>query len=110
MAPGRMPNHSARYSGRNMTQRVTPRQIVEELSRGNSPPRPLFVPMVFSLGAKLEDLPLASFLSNATKITNTARQIRTHLRADGFCCYFDPFLEVEALGATLDRTATSPAL
>jgi uroporphyrinogen decarboxylase-like protein len=104
-----MQNRSDRYFGLNMTQRATPREIVEELVRGNPPPRPLFAPVVFSLGAKLENLPLASFLRNATKITSAARQIRAHLGADGFCCYFDPFIEVEALGATLDWAATSPA-
>jgi hypothetical protein len=80
----------------------TPRQIVQELLQGNPPPRPLFLPIVFSLGARLENLPLRDFLANATKISNSLRQIRGHLRADGISCYFDPNLEAEALGATLE--------
>jgi uroporphyrinogen decarboxylase-like protein len=80
---------------------LTPRQILKGLLQGNPPPRPLFVPIVFSLGAKVENLPPRAFLCNATKITNSLRQIRTHLRSDGVSCYFDPYLEAEALGATL---------
>jgi hypothetical protein len=49
----------------------------------------------------VENLPLRAFLCNATKITNSLCQIRTHLRSDGVACYFDPYLEAEALGATL---------
>ncbi len=67
------------------------------------PPRPLFLPTVFSLGAKVENVPLGAFLGNPTKICSALRQMRTHLRADGVACYFDPYLEVEALGATLRR-------
>jgi len=81
---------------------ATPRQIVQELLHGTRPPRPLFLPIVFRLGAKLENLPLREFLGNATKISNSLRQIRGHLRADGISCYFDPNLEVEALGAATE--------
>ena len=84
-----------------MTENPTPRQMVDELLRGVPPPRPLFLPIVFSLGAKLENLPLSTFLGNATKISNSLRQIRSHLRTDGVASYFDPYLEVEALGAAL---------
>ncbi len=80
---------------------LTPRQMLKGLLQGTPPPRPLFLPIVFSLGAKVENLKLTAFLSNATKITNSLRQIRTQLRSDGVACYFDPFLEAEALGATL---------
>jgi hypothetical protein len=78
--------------------------MLKRLLQGTPPPRPLFLPIVFSLGAKVENLKLPAFLSNATKITNALRQIRTHLRSDGVACYFDPYLEAEALGATLQYT------
>ncbi len=84
---------------------LTPRQILKGLLQGAPPPRPLFLPIVFSLGAKVENLKLPVFLGNATKITNSLRQIRTHLRSDGVACYFDPYLEAEALGATLQYAA-----
>jgi len=86
--------------------------MLKGLLQGTPPPRPLFLPIVFSLGAKVENLPLRAFLCNATKITNSLRQIRTHLRSDGVSCYFDPYLEAEALGATLQYAADDqrPAL
>jgi hypothetical protein len=84
-----------------MNANLTPRQILKGLLQGTPPLRPLFLPIVFSLGAKVENLPLRAFLCNATKITNALRQIRTHLGSDGVACYFDPYLEAEALGATL---------
>jgi hypothetical protein len=91
---------------------LTPRQILKGLLLGTPPARPLFLPIVFSLGAEIENLKLAAFLGNATKITNSLRQIRTHLRSDGVACYFDLHLEAEALGATLQYAANHqpPAL
>jgi Uroporphyrinogen decarboxylase (URO-D) len=88
-----------------MNGNLTPRQILKGLLQGTPPPHPLFLPIAFSLGAKVENLPLRAFLCNATKITNSLRQIRTHLRSDGVACYFDPFLEAEAVGATLQYAA-----
>ncbi|MFZ0737483.1 MAG: uroporphyrinogen decarboxylase family protein [Candidatus Acidiferrales bacterium] len=88
-----------------MSESLTPRQMVKGLLRGIAPARPLLVPIVFSLGARLENLPLPTFLGNATKISNSLRQIRGHLRSDGVSCYFDPFLEAEALGGALQWTA-----
>ncbi len=78
-----------------------PRQAVKSLLQGTVPPRPLFLPIVFSLGARVENVPLRVFLANPTKISNSLRQVRAHLRADGVTCYFDPFLEAEALGGVL---------
>lgn len=76
--------------------------MVKGLLQGIAPPRPLFLPVVFSAGARVENQPLPAFLANPTKICNAQRQLRGPLRTDGFSCYFDSFLEVEALGATLD--------
>jgi hypothetical protein len=75
--------------------------MVKRLLQGIAPPRPLFLPIVFSSGARVENQPLPAFLANPTKICNAQRQLRGALRTDGYSCYFDPFLEVEALGATL---------
>jgi hypothetical protein len=56
------------------------------------------VPVIFSLGARLQNLPLQHFLANPTKIVNALRQIRSVLKVDGLTCYFDPLLEADALG------------
>jgi uroporphyrinogen-III decarboxylase len=75
--------------------------MLKGLVQGVEPPRPLFLPIVFSHAARIENLSLRAFLTNPTKISNSLRQIRAHLRSDGITCYFDPFLEAEALGGTL---------
>lgn len=76
--------------------------MLKALLQGAPPPRPLFLPIVFSLGARVENVPLRAFFSNPTKIFNSLRRMRAHLRADGVACYFDPYLEAEALGAAID--------
>jgi hypothetical protein len=97
-----------------MITQPTPRQIVKALLRGESPRRPLLLPIVFSLGARLEDLALRDFQCNPTKITRALVHIHNFLKVDGLACYFDPFLEAETLGCTLNwqagesRTLTCP--
>ena len=83
--------------------------MAKGLLNGISPPRPLLLPIVFSLGAKVENVPLGTFLGNPTKISNSLRQMRGYLRSDCATCYFDPCLEIEALGATLQRTSDDHA-
>jgi hypothetical protein len=84
-----------------MAGNPTARDILKGLLQGVPSPRPLFLPIVFSHAARVENLPLRAFLGNATKISNTLRQIRPRLHSDGIACYFDPFLEAETLGATV---------
>jgi Uroporphyrinogen decarboxylase (URO-D) len=75
--------------------------MMKSLLQGNWQARPLIVPIVFSLGARIENLSYRAYLDNPTKISNALRQVRTQLRTDGVSCYFDPLLEAEALGGTL---------
>ena len=93
-----------------MGARTHPRQAAKELLEGRAPARPLFLPIVFSLGARVESVPLRAFLANPTKIASALRQVRSHLPADGVTCYFDPLLEAEALGGTVEwETDEGPA-
>ena len=75
--------------------------MVKGLVQGVAPPRPLFLPIVFSHAARIENLSLRAFFTNPSKISNSLRQVRAHLRSDGITCYFDPFLEAEALGGVV---------
>jgi len=84
-----------------MAANLTARQLLAGLLKGAPQPRPLWMPIVFSLGSKTENLSLDAFLSNATKISNAMKQITGRLRSDGLSCYFDPYLEAEALGVEL---------
>ena len=77
---------------------LTPRAMIRTLLQGGLLPRPLLLPIVFSLGARLENLSPRAFLANATRIASSQRQIRNVLGLDGVTCYFDPYLEAEALG------------
>ena len=62
-----------------MAENIGARQIVKGLLQGIAPPRPLFLPIVFSHGARIENVPLRVFLTNPTKISNSLRQIRGRL-------------------------------
>lgn len=68
------------------------------------------MPLIFALAAKLEGVPLASFVVNPTKIANSLLALYQRLRLDGITCYFDLFLIVEALGCRLNWQTDSPAL
>ena len=48
---------------------MMPVPIVKALIQGKPPLRRLFVPLIFSLAAKLEVIPLSTFVSNPTKIS-----------------------------------------
>jgi uroporphyrinogen decarboxylase-like protein len=85
-----------------MARSPGPHELLKTILQGAAPPRPLFLPIVFSHAARIENLPLPVFLSKPTKIVQALRQMRGHLRSDGITCYFDPYLEIEALGAVLD--------
>jgi len=87
-----------------MESGLTPRQLAKELRNGVRPPRPLLLPLAFGLGAKVENIAPDLYRKNPTKIASALGQMRAPLRADGVTCYFDPFLETEALGAILHRS------
>ncbi len=88
-----------------MTELATPRAMIRAMVQGVPLPRPLLLPIVFSLGARLENLSLRAFLAKPTRIANALRQIRNVLTLDGVCCYFDPYLEAEALGCEVKWNA-----
>jgi hypothetical protein len=87
-----------------------PRSIVKALIEGKPPVRRLFMPLIFTLAAKLEDVPLSNFVVNPTKIANSLVAIYQRLRPDGVTCYFDLFLLAEALGCQLNLSTSPPAL
>src|ERR1700680_857313 len=89
---------------------MMPISIVKALIQGQPPARRLFVPLIFTLAAKLEDVPLSNFVVNPTKIANSLAAIHQRLRLDGVTCYYDLFLVAEALGCQLDLSTSPPAL
>ena len=87
---------------------MMPVQVVKALIQGKPPERRLFVPLIFSLAAKLEDIPLSTFVGNPTKIANSLVALYQRLHPDGVTCYYDLFMLVEALGGSLDWSEVSP--
>jgi hypothetical protein len=85
-----------------------PRSIVKALIEGKPPARRLFIPLIFTLAAKLEDVPLSNFVRNPTKIANSLVAVYQRLRLDGVTCYFDLLLIIEALGCRLDWSTSPP--
>jgi len=85
-----------------------PRSIVKALIGGKPPARRLFVPLIFALAAKLEDVPLSNFVVNPTKIANSLVAVYQRLHIDGVTCYFDLLLIAEALGCRLDWSTYPP--
>jgi hypothetical protein len=83
--------------------------MIKGLLQGNRQARPLIVPIVFALGARIENLSYRAYLDNPTKISNALRQIRTQFRTDGVSCYFDSLLEAEALGGAPEWDETNQA-
>jgi hypothetical protein len=75
----------------------------DRLKKGN-----LFVPLIFTFGAALEDMSLGEFLQEPTKISNTLRLIQRHFQVDGLVCYADNTLLAEALGCRVS-TASYPS-
>jgi hypothetical protein len=87
---------------------MMPIPTVKALLQGKPPVRRLFVPLIFSLAAKLEDIPLSTFMSNPTKISNSLVALYRRLHVDGVTCYYDLFIVAEALGCKLDWSAGIP--
>jgi hypothetical protein len=77
----------------------------DRLKKGN-----LFVPLIFSFGAALEDLPLDEFLEEPTKISNTLRMIQNYFQVDGVICYADSTALAEALGCGICKDTYPPTV
>ncbi len=87
-----------------------PRSIIRNLIRGQPPTRQLFIPLIFTLAAKLDGIPLPTFLTNPTKIANALTAIHHRLHTDGVVGYFDLTLVAEALGCQLDWHSVPPVI
>lgn len=88
----------------------SPRAIAKAVAHGQTRARPLFIPLLFSVAAKIEAIPLQTFLADPTKLANTITTVYRHLHPDGVIAYFDQTLEAEALGCRLTWDSTGPAV
>ncbi|WP_300458813.1 hypothetical protein [Desulfobacula sp.] len=67
----------------------------------------LFIPLVFSFGAKIENMPVEAFLRDPTKITNSLRAIQGHFQTDGILSYGYRQALSEALGIRSNNINTA---
>lgn len=84
---------------------MTSRTKKDRLRKGN-----LFIPLIFSFGAALEDLALDDFLNDPTKISNTMRLIQNHFQGDGAVSYADHTLLARSLGCNCRLEEYPPAV
>ncbi len=77
----------------------------ERLKKGR-----LFVPLIFSFGAALEDLTIERFLNDPTKISNTLRTIQSYFKVDGVVPYADTTLLAESLGCQVSAATYPPTV
>jgi len=64
--------------------------------------RPVFVPFVYGLAAKISQLPLQEILSDATYYTHSLEEAYELLKYDGIVNNFDSTLEAETFGCELE--------
>jgi len=64
--------------------------------------RPVFVPIVYRLAARIEQTPLLDMVSDPTSYANVLEGAYKLLKQDAIITNFDPTLEVESLGCQLD--------
>ena len=77
----------------------------ERLKKGG-----LFVPLIFSFGAVLEDMPLKEFLEDPTKLSNALRTIQNYFQVDGVVSYGDTTALSESLGYRLSKDRYPPVV
>ena len=67
-----------------------------------NPGRPVFVPIVYRLAARIEQMPLLDMVSDPTAYANVLDGAYKLLRQDGIVTSFDPTLEAEFFGCPVD--------
>ena len=70
----------------------------------------IFVPLIFSFGAVLEDISINEFLEDPTKLSNTLRTIQNYFQVDGVVSYGDTMALSESLGYPLSKDKYPPVV
>jgi len=65
--------------------------------------RALFVPLIFRLALKLEQVPWAEFSASASEAMFVLRSAQRLFKLDAVCAWFDTWLEAEAVGMSIVR-------
>ena len=78
------------------------REAFRKTMQLGNPGRPVFVPVVYRLAARIEQTPLMEMISDPTVFTNALDGAWKLLRQDGIVTSFDPTLEAEFFGCPVD--------
>jgi len=70
--------------------------------------RPLFIPILYTYAAKLAQIPVRRMLTDPTSLTKAISMAYQLLRYDAIVIPFDPTLEAETLGASVEFRPDSP--
>lgn len=81
------------------SSQVPARQWVHETAAGRNRPEPLIVPLAFRLAARVQERPIAAFLSDPTQLANGLLELFYALGADGIVC---------AMPAPAERASSEP--
>jgi hypothetical protein len=78
------------------------REAFRKTMQLSNPGRPVFVPIVYRLAARIEQVPLLDMVSDPTAYTNVLDGAFKLLGQDGIITNFDPTLEAEFFGCPVD--------
>ena len=81
---------------------MNPKVTFRNTLRLTNADRPVFVPFVYGLAAKISQLPLQEMISDASYYTNSLEDAYKLLQYDGIVNSFDSTLEAEAFGCELE--------
>jgi hypothetical protein len=82
--------------------KMNSRDAFRRTMQAANPGRPVFVPVVYRLAARIEQVPLADMVSDATAYANVLDGAWKLLGQDAIVTNFDPGLEAEIFGCRLD--------
>lgn len=78
------------------------REAFRKTMQLGNPGRPVFVPIVYRLAARIEQTPLMDMISDPTALTNVLDGAYKLLQQDGIITSFDATLEAEFFGCPVD--------
>ena len=78
------------------------REAFRRTMQAANPGRPVFVPIVYRLAARIEQMPLADMVADPTSYANVLEGASKLLRSDAIVTNFDPSLEAEIFGCRAD--------
>lgn len=88
---------------------MTPREKVRRLVKGRPvDPGAIVFPLAHAVGARIEELDLLAFLTNASKLTKGLKELHDAIKADAIVCCCAAAMEAEGAGAKVSWAVYPP--